>query len=120
MVYAITVGSLLFTGLLMVGLAMPLMQGAIDRNAVYGIRIRKSFISPEHWRRINMVGGRNFTHAGIAVMLMSPLCLLADQLMPVSYTLLATLPSLVAIAWAVYATMRYADSLPDEPFNTAD
>lgn len=45
-------------GLLLVGLAIPLLRGRVRRNIWYGFRIPASFASEEAWERINRHGGR--------------------------------------------------------------
>jgi len=56
---AITVGiSWTITGLLCVGLAIPLIRGRVGRNAFYGVRFPESFQSEEAWIAINRFGGK--------------------------------------------------------------
>jgi SdpI/YfhL protein family len=56
---SITVGaSWLFTGLLIIGLAIPLVRGRIGRNGWYGIRLPESFRSDEAWYAINRFGAK--------------------------------------------------------------
>jgi SdpI/YfhL protein family len=45
-------------GLLKIGLAIPLLQGKVRRNALYGVRFRQSFQSDEAWFVINRYGAK--------------------------------------------------------------
>ncbi len=45
-------------GLLSMGLAVPLLQGKVGRNALYGVRFRQSFQSDEAWFAINRYGAQ--------------------------------------------------------------
>ena len=46
----------LFIGITTTAACVPLLQGKIRRNGVYGIRIPKSFESDEVWFKINRYG----------------------------------------------------------------
>ena len=55
---SMTIGlSWICIGLLTTGLAIPLVQGRVKRNALYGVRFRQSFESDEAWLAINRFGG---------------------------------------------------------------
>ena len=45
-------------GLLTIGLAIPLPQGKVGRNALYGARFRQSFQSDDAWFAINRYGAK--------------------------------------------------------------
>ena len=45
-------------GILTVLLSIPLILRIVPMNRVYGIRIRKAFISPHNWYAINAYGGK--------------------------------------------------------------
>ena len=56
---AITIGiGWIAAGLLTVALAIPLLQGRIGRNALYGVRFRQCFQSDEAWFAINRYGAK--------------------------------------------------------------
>jgi SdpI/YfhL protein family len=56
---AITIGaSWTAAGLLIIGLAVPLVQGRIGRNSSYGVRFPQAFRSDDAWYAINRFGGR--------------------------------------------------------------
>ena len=45
-------------GLVMIGLSVPLILRWVPMNRVYGVRIRKAFVSESNWYAINAYGGR--------------------------------------------------------------
>ena len=47
----------LLAGFLFIALNVPLAQGLVPMNRVYGVRIAKAYASPENWREINRYGG---------------------------------------------------------------
>ena len=56
---AITVGvGWIAVGLITIGLAIPLLQGKVGRNALYGVRFKQSFQSDDAWFAINRYGAK--------------------------------------------------------------
>ena len=45
-------------GLLAILLSVPLILRTVPMNCVYGIRVRKAYVSEENWYRINAFGGK--------------------------------------------------------------
>ena len=50
--------SLMFSAVLMILLAIPLLKRKIPMNRWYGARFKKSFESDENWYRINAYGAK--------------------------------------------------------------
>ncbi len=46
------------SGLLIIAISIPLIKRKIKMNYLYGVRIKKSFESEEHWYNINAYGGK--------------------------------------------------------------
>ena len=59
-------GCYLALGLVGYLIALPLISGKVPMNHIYGIRVRQSFRSPEHWDAINRYGGRQLAGYGLA------------------------------------------------------
>lgn len=57
--------SYIFVGLLLIVLSIPLISSKVSRNALYGVRIGKSFESDENWYAINKYGGKVLIVVGI-------------------------------------------------------
>jgi uncharacterized membrane protein len=56
-------------GLLLIGLAVPLILGKVGPNTVYGFRTEKTLSSPEIWRAANHAAGVDLAIAGAAIAL---------------------------------------------------
>ena len=53
------------SGLLLCGLAMPLMAGKIGPNGLYGFRVKATMENPQLWYAVNKYAGRRLLAAGI-------------------------------------------------------
>jgi uncharacterized membrane protein len=69
-------GSLIFDGLLLLAVGLPLIFNKIPRNRWYGVRLAASYKSEEAWYRINHFGGVALAIGGVGLMLAGVLCLL--------------------------------------------
>lgn len=58
-------------GLFAIVISIPLAMRKVPMNRVYGIRIRRAFLSQRHWYEINAYGGRLFVAFGIFVIFFS-------------------------------------------------
>jgi Na+-transporting NADH:ubiquinone oxidoreductase subunit NqrD len=114
----IIAGIHLVAAIIMILLAIPLYREKVAPNAIYGVRITKSFESPENWYKINGYGGKQLLMWGSAFAVVC-LVLLAVPLPTPSarpvlwYTLLIfeTMLPLVVVFGAVICTLRYSKSL---------
>jgi len=59
------------TGLLMIGLSLPLLQGKIKKNYWYGFRLPKAFESEENWYAINRYGAQRLINWSILFFILS-------------------------------------------------
>lgn len=57
------------TGLLITGLAIPLIRRRVPPNGIYGVRTKASFASESDWYRINAIGGRYLAVSGFFIFL---------------------------------------------------
>ena len=57
------------TGVVLFGLAIPLIQRRIPPNSIYGIRTKASFASESDWYRINSIGGRHLAVSGLLILI---------------------------------------------------
>ena len=64
------------TGLLFVGLGIPLMRQRVPPNPYYGFRTKKSMSDPKIWYEVNRIQGNDLLLAG-ALITMSSLAMLA-------------------------------------------
>jgi hypothetical protein len=106
---ALIVGSSwIAVALLTIGLAIPLWQGKIRRNAFYGMRFSQSFASDEAWYAINRYGAKR-------MILWAPMLLavgLITLLLPLGthpgLTLFLGFAPLVFVTAPVIAAWRFA------------
>ena len=61
---------LIVVGLLTACLSLPLLNGKIPMNHIYGVRFRKAFESDETWAEINTYGGKILLITSLLVMLL--------------------------------------------------
>lgn len=60
--------SLIMTALLCILLSVPLLQGQVKMNRVYGIRFKKAFESEQLWYQINAYGARRIILWSVVVL----------------------------------------------------
>lgn len=101
----------LLAGLLIAGLALPLIAGRVPRNRWYGVRIRKSFASDENWFAINRVGGRWLLASGLVVAALG-LALLAVPPRSETVALVVAFAPAFVVLLAVLPVLRFARRLP--------
>ena len=55
---------LVFLGVVMVAVSVPLIARMVPMNRFYGVRTRKAYASEENWYELNAYGGRLFLGYG--------------------------------------------------------
>jgi len=101
-------------GLLVILLCIPLINRKVKMNYLYGVRIRKSYVSDENWYKINAYGGKQLAIWSIPIILAGFGCFLVpikdpDQLLlPI---LLGLGPITICIAVALVRILAYAKKL---------
>ena len=72
---AITVGtSWTIIGLIIIGLAIPLVRGQVGRNGLYGVRFPQSFQSDDAWYAINRFSGKRLIIWAVPLTLVGITC----------------------------------------------
>ena len=98
------------TGILFVGLSIPLMQSRIPPNAFYGFRTAKTLSDPKIWYAINRIQGLDLFLAGALITFSSIVMLVIAQdwkVEHVVFTLLLILVlSLIGVAWHGFSVLR--------------
>lgn len=104
-------GSCILTGLLVIGICLPLAKGSVKMNRLYGIRFKRAFESEENWYKINQFGAKQLIRwskflviVGVVVLFLP----LNSNWLTISVFGLAPLLLLLP---AVIATYRYAHTL---------
>ena len=98
------------TGLLFVGLGIPLMRKRVPPNPYYGFRTKRTMSDPDIWYEINRVQGNDLFVAGSLITLSSLTMLVVARAWTAEYvvfTLLAVLVlSLTGVAWHGFSVLR--------------
>ena len=108
----VTFYSFLFamTGILFVGLSIPLIQKRVPPNRYYGFRTAKTLSEPKIWYEVNRIQGKDLFVAGALITISSlTMLLLAQSWRPehVIFTLLSVMVlSLVGVAWHGFRVLR--------------
>jgi len=93
--------------ILFAALALPLMQGKVKRNDVYGVRFAAAMKSDEAWARYNRIGGRYLLAWSGVIGALGFVCLLVPPLAGFWIWFFGHAPLLVGIAcWQTYRAGR--------------
>ena len=101
-----------WSAFLMIILAVPLIQGQVPPNGVYGFRLPKLFSSEELWYAANRYAGKELfragwlTHAGLL-----PLWFVGDRLSEQVVSVWIPAAQLLPVAIAVIRSLIYARRL---------
>lgn len=85
------------TGLVIFGLAIPLILRRIPPNGIYGVRTRASFASESDWYRINSIGGRHLAVSGLIIFIFGVVGLFLPISMYGGYSITAAVVTLLAV-----------------------
>jgi hypothetical protein len=99
------------SGLLLAGLAVPLILGKIPPNGLYGFRVRKTMEHPEIWYPVNKVGGKWLLVAGSGISLTAVLAAFIPGLSLDVYAYIVLGAWLILFSTAILVTVRYLRSL---------
>ena len=110
----LTIVLFIATGLLMVVLGIPMLQGRVKPNNWYGFRIRATLDNPDIWYPANAYAGRLLVWLGIATILASLLLALIPGISEDAYALLASGVLLLGLLIVVVLSLRYARALERE------
>lgn len=97
----------LVSGLLFVGLSIPLLKGKIKMNAAYGVRFPSSYQSDEAWYNINKYGAKQLIIWSIPLFITAIIAAFLQELSELVHFLLVILPCIVII-FPVMQTYLYA------------
>ena len=99
------------TGLLMIILGIPMIQGRVKPNNWYGFRTRTTLDNPDIWYPANAYAGRLLVWLGVAIILASLLLSLIPGISEDAYSLLVTGVLMLGLLVVVVLSLRYAKAL---------
>jgi uncharacterized membrane protein len=85
------------TGLVIFGLAIPLILRRVPPNGIYGVRTKASFASESDWYRINSIGGRHLAVSGLLILIVGAVGFFLPMSTFRSYAITAGIATLVAV-----------------------
>lgn len=94
-------GAHVLVGLLLIGLAVPLILQRVGMNPLYGVRLRQAFVSEANWYAINRYGGWWLAAAGALVLLVGALVLWRPPVATGPVLLAALAPAAIVLATLV-------------------
>jgi hypothetical protein len=102
------------SGLLFIGISIPLVKRKIKMNSLYGFRMEKSFKSEENWYNINAYGGKELMVWSVPVILLGIICFFIpsnNQYKEVMPLILCVGPIVICLMIALIRTLVYANKL---------
>lgn len=96
----------IFVGLLLLILSIPLISSKVSRNALYGVRIGKSFESDENWYAINKYGGKVLIVVGVITAVLGASYIFIGDISDTLDIILAFLPIIVILLGCIIAYLH--------------
>lgn len=103
--------SLLFLGALIIAINVPVLQGKVKRNSVYGIRTPKAFESDELWFKINRYGARQMMLWSAVTVVLGIATFFIPFANPAQLIVWFSLASLLPLLVAYVQIFRYSNKL---------
>lgn len=100
-------------GLFLMSISIPLKNGKVAMNHVFGVRLRKSFTSERNWYLMNTYGGRQLmTWSSVIVVLGAAALFFPLEGNEAFIALFAFMPIMVLLI-PIYLIIRYSRTLAD-------
>lgn len=99
------------SGLLLAGLALPLIARRVPPNTWYGFRLPQTLQDPDVWYAVNAYAGRYLLAAGLALASVATVLHFIPGLSLETYALVCAGVALVGIALALTQSLRYLNRL---------
>lgn len=100
-------------GLLMMGIAIPLKNGKVAMNHVYGVRLKKSYSSDRNWYLLNTHGGKQLLRWSLVLVMLGIVALFIPFNGDVSIILLFAFMPLIVLLIPAILIVRYSRTLSD-------
>ena len=102
-----------FSGLLMMGVSIPLIQRKVRPNPWYGMRTRKTLSHPDIWYPANEYCGVMLLIAGGLMAASAVLLLFIPFLSVDKYAVLTLVVTIIVLVWAMYNSFRFLKKMPE-------
>ena len=98
-------------GLLLIIICIPLLRGAIGPNPWYGVRLPKSFASPEVWYEVNRYGAKQVILWSLPILLLGIICFFVPLKQNQTLAMLLAIAPLVLLVVPAVKIFRFLKSL---------
>ena len=98
------------SALLLFAVSIPLIVGKVKMNAVYGIRLKKSFASEANWYALNAYGGKQLAGCAALLIVAGSVCLVVpinDHNNVILSIVLGVVPITMGVVVAVGRILAY-------------
>jgi uncharacterized membrane protein len=99
------------SGLLLIGLAIPMIRGRVTPNWIYGFRTPKTVNNPETWYKANAYAGKWLLLGGIVTVVVAALFYRIEGLTVDEYALACAFAILGVLGAGVVQSLRYLKTL---------
>lgn len=79
------------TGLILIGIAIPLIYRKIKINNWYGIRLPQTMKDENTWYEVNKICAKHLLYFGAAITILSPIILLSNLFTLITSTIILTI-----------------------------
>ena len=100
------------TGLLLVGLSVPLIRRKVGPNPWYGFRVRQTLADPAVWYPANAYAAKGLLCVGLATSTAAVLLYFVPGIDLTAYATAVTVVVLVGLATTLAFSFRYLRTLP--------
>jgi hypothetical protein len=94
-------------GLLLCGLAVPLILGKIGPNPLYGFRVQQTLENPAIWYPVNAYSGKALLAVGLGIVLTAPLLYIVPGIDIAVYACSMAAVALVSLVVSIGLSFRY-------------
>lgn len=99
------------TGLLFIGLSIPMIRGRVSPNKWYGFRNKTTLENSDIWYPANAYAGKLLCATGIITIMATVVCAFIPGITEDAYAIAVTVVMLGCLFIMLFFSMRYAKSL---------
>ena len=101
----------ILTGLLFIGLSIPMMRGKVSPNKWYGFRVKATLENPDIWYPANAYAGKLLCATGIITVVSAVVCAFIPGISEDDYAITVSVVMLGSLFITFFFCMRYVKSL---------
>ena len=101
-------------GLLLIGLAIPLLKRKVGRNSLYGLRVAETLENEDVWYEANARSARDLVRLGLGVIVVPSLFMATDWAGSDSFVLVGCIALVAGASWYCARGFRIAKEVKKE------